>query len=277
MATVIGSRPIVRRYLLFIVLAGCGKSATVASTEPTAAPVVDQDPLDKAATLIVESLGKGDYDGLQAQTVQPLTHDLSRPEFDDLSAIVKWLGPLQQRTTKETDKSLGGGVRQYTMKFENAAELNLEVSLDAAGKVIGFRFSGDGYTEAERGVLSEPWREFKVYDFVYLDAEGNPLPKGAPLVGKRVDYEIVVGGIEAFVGEHHLTVEKIVVDADGKDVFREPIEFDVKFDEDAVGLPRGEIRGHLEVPGPGTWEMQLKIIDQNSHRDLEYKETFTTQ
>lgn len=239
--------------------------------------MVDQDPLDEAATLVVDTLRKGDYDGLHGQTVQPLTHDLSQTEFDDLAAIIQWLGPLQQRAPKGTDKSHGGGERKYAMQFDRGSELELQVSLDAGGKLIGFRFSGDGYTEAERGVLAEPWREFKVYDFVYLDADGNPVAKGVPLTGPRVDYELVVGGIEAFVGEHHLTVEKIVLDAQGKDVFHEPIEFDVKFAEDATGVPRGVVRGHVEVPGPGTWEIELKIIDRNSQRDLDYRETFTTQ
>jgi hypothetical protein len=118
-------------------------------------------------------------------------------------------------------------------------------------------------------VLAEPWREFKVYDFRYLDAEGNPLPEGAPIAGNRVDYEVVVGGIEAFIGEHHLTVRKMLLDASGKEIFREPVEFDAKFRADAMGIPRGEVRGYVEVPGPGKWQIKLAITDANSHRETE--------
>lgn len=225
--------------------------------------------------VLVSNLQSGDYEALAGHTVQPLTHDLSPEEFRDLSAIVQWLGHLDDHSATKTDDTYGGGQRWYALRFDKG-EVELEVSIDEDGKLVGFQFGGDGFTEAERGVLAEPWREFKVYDFVFLGEDGQPLPEDAPIAGNRVDYEIVVGGIEAVLGTHHLAVEKIVLDPGGKEVFHEPIEFDTKFDADAGGIPRGTVRGYLEVPGPGKWEMDLRITDKNAFRDVEYRQSFET-
>ena len=269
---------VTRRCIALFALLGasaCEKGAP--TTAPTqAAPQSDAHRCDVAATRLVESLQRGEFDVLAEHTADPLTHDLSRTEFDDLAAIVQWLGPMQSREVEKHDDTFGGGQRWYAMQFERGGALELEVSIDPKGKLVGFEFSGKGYTEAERGVLAEPWREFKVYDFHFLDADGNYVADGKPISGKRVDYEIVVGGIEALLGEHHLSVEKIVFDASGNTVFREPIEFDTKFDADAMGVPRGTVRGHVEVPGPGAWRIDLRITDENAHRDIEHEQAFET-
>lgn len=267
-------RPLLLPCLAVTLFAGCEKSPP--SVEPTAAVAQDEHACDKAATTLLTSLQSGDFDGLASSSADPLTHDMSKAEFDDLAAIVTWLGPLQSRAVERHDDTFGGGQRWFALQFENAAPLELEVSIDQAGKLVGFEFSGKGYTEAERGVLAEPWREFRVYGFHFLDADGNRVPEGEAVPGKRVDYEIVVGGIEALLGEHHLSVEKLVFDQGGNTVFREPIEFDTKFDEDAMGVPRGVVRGYVEVPGPGQWRIDLRITDENASRDIEYKTSFQT-
>ncbi|MGH1348586.1 MAG: hypothetical protein ACRBN8_43990 [Nannocystales bacterium] len=269
------TRTIATLALTAVTLMGCEKGT--ATAEPVAAAVAeDAHPCDEATTLLVTALQKGDFEGLATNTADPLTHDLSQAEFDDLSAIVQWLGPLHSRTVADHDDSFGGGVRSYAMQFDRGDAVELEVSIAAGGKLVGFEFAGKGYTEAERGVLAEPWREFKVYDFHFLDPDGNVLPEGAPIAGKKVDYEIVVGGIEALLGGHHLSVEKIVFDKAGTAVFREPIEFDTKFDADAMGVPRGSVRGYVEVPGPGQWKIDLRITDENAHRDIEHQQSFET-
>ena len=260
------------RIALILAALGCGKPKQTSTSE---APAASADPLDQAMVILVGNLQSGDYEALRGHTVQPLTHDLSAEEFHDLSAIVQWLGTLDHHDATKTDRSYGGGQRWYELSFEKGT-VELELSIDEGGKLIGFQFGGDGFTEAEHGVLAEPWREFKVYDFTFLDTGGSPLPEDAKIPGKRVDYEIVVGGIEAMLGEHHLTIEKIVLDPAGNEVFHEPIEFDAKFDADASGIPRGEVRGYLEVPGPGKWEMDLRITDNNAHRDIEYRHAFET-
>ena len=252
-----------------LVLGGCGK---VQSYVAPSVAVADSDPIDDAAVLLLGALARGDFDQLASHTADPLTHDMSRAEFDDLAKIVQWLGPLRSRSERSAETDVG--LRAYELQFERGAAVDLEVSIDPTGRLIGFVFSGKGYTEAERGVLAEPWREFKVYDFWLLDAEGNRLPKDTPVRGTRVEYEVIVGGIEALLGVHHLRVEKSVQDARGIDVFREPIEFDTTFDQDAMGVPRGTVRGFVEVPGPGTWTMDLRISDENAHRDIYHEHPF---
>ncbi|MCR9164018.1 MAG: hypothetical protein ACE37F_02045 [Nannocystaceae bacterium] len=248
------------------------------TTEPTAATApADEHPCDSAATVLLGTLQHGEFESLAEHTSDPLTHDLSRTEFEDLAAIVQWLGPLQSREVENTDDTFGGGQRWYALRFDKGSPVELEVSIAPSGKLVGFEFSGKGYAEAERGVLAEPWREFKVYDFHFLGDEGNRLPPGEPITGRRVDYEIVVGGIEAMLGAHHLSVEKLVLDGSGNTVFAEPIEFDTKFEEDAMGVPRGTVRGYVEVPGAGSWKMELRITDENAHRDIEYEQEFETK
>jgi hypothetical protein len=239
-------------------------------------PKASEDPIDAAMVMLLQNLLDGDYQALHGACVEPLTHDLTEAAFTDLSAVVNWLGNVQKYEVMTTDMSHGGGERWYELEFEKGGRVELLVSIDQAGKLIGFEFQGPGYKEAEQGAIAEQWREFKVYDFTYLDADGNPLPEGAPIPGNRVEYEIIVGGIEALIGGHHLTIEKIVYDAEGKEVFHEPIEYDAKFAANAEGIPRGVVRGHLEVPGAGKWEMDLKITDRNAHRDIDYRHAFET-
>jgi hypothetical protein len=255
-------------------LAACEKNDPSTNTPAQAARPAD--PLDAAMVLLIGKLAAGDYTGLKEHSVGALSHDLSEAEFADLSAIVGWLGDLQHKSTTRTDKTHGGGQRWYALQFARGGPLELEISLDASNKLIGFRFDGEGYADAEHGVLAEQWREFKVYDFHYLDANGEYLPPGAPIPGNRVAYELIVGGIEAFVGEHHIKIEKIVFDSSGKEVFHEPIEFDTKFAADACGIPGGVVRGHLEVPGPGKWEMDLIVTDEHAMRDIDYRHKFET-
>ncbi len=256
-------------------LAALGCTRSPGYVRPTVS-VPEAAPEDDAATFLLEALERGNYDALAARTSDPLTSDLSKPEFDDLAAIVQWLGPLKSQDAAEMDEERHN-TRAYTLQFERGAAVHLEVSVDATGQLIGFVFSGDGYTEAERGVLAEPWREFKVYDFHLLDADGGRLPEGSAVAGTRVEYEVIVGGIEALLGAHHLRVEKTVLDAGGTPVFREPIEFDTTFDQDAMGVPRGTVRGHVEVPSAGRWTMKLVISDENAHRAIEHEHAFETQ
>ncbi|MCR9163752.1 MAG: hypothetical protein ACE37F_16475 [Nannocystaceae bacterium] len=255
---------------LAVALPGCGKVRSY--TEPTVA-VPEADPLDEAATLLLDSLARGRYDALASRTSEPLTSDMSRAEFDDLAAIVQWLGPLRSRTVDE-DAVVEHGARSYVLRFDRGGDVDLEVFIDATGQLTGFEFSGKGFVEAERGVLAEPWREFRVYDFHRLAADGSRLGSDEPATTNRVEYELVVGGIEAVLGVHHLRVEKTLLDAGGSPVLREPIEFDTTFDQDAMGVPRGVVRGHVEVPGPGRWTLQLVISDENAHRAIEHEHIF---
>lgn len=254
-------------------IGGCGK---VQSYIKPSVAVPDTEPVDDALTLLLTTLASGDFEGLASHTAEPLADDLSRAEFEDLAAIVQWLGPLKFSSAREPDARDEGGRRSYALQFERASGVDLEISIDPMARIVGFAFSGSGYTEAERGVLAEPWREFKVYDFQLLDADGKPLPKNAPVLGTHINYVVAVGGIEALLGRHHLRVEKMVRDAAGSYVFREPIEFDTTFDEDALGIPRGTVRGFVEVPGAGKWTMELSLSDENAQRTVNHEHSFET-
>jgi hypothetical protein len=260
---------------LLLAPSACGKGAPPPTVEPTAQAELDS--LDSAMSSLLTHLARGDYDGLVASTSEPLTTDLSAEAFTDLSEIVVWFGPLRSFQETETDRTHGGGERWYDLQFERGGPVRLWVAIEQDGSLVGFRFSGDGFTEAERASIAEEWRHFKVYDFSYLGAEGERLAEGQPIVGNRVEYELVVGGLEAFIGEHHIAVVKTVLDDQGKEVFVEPIGYDASFSANAEGIPRGVVRGYLEVPGPGSYHMKLKVTDRNSARTIDYERPFAVE
>jgi hypothetical protein len=241
------------------------------SNAPEAA--VPADPIDAATDMLVTKLQAGDRDGLLEQSVSPLVEDLSPLAFEDISKTVAWLGYMSSKTARSDVPIEGGTRRSYSMEFEKGDEVTLEVSV-VDGKVMGFHFAGDDFFKAEHGVIADQFRQFKVYDFWFEDGEGNRLTDVESLPGPTIRYRLVVGGMEAFGGKHHIGVEKMLQDSSGKELFKEPVAYDTEFKENAEGIPRGEIGGDLDVPGPGEYELVLLLEDDIAAIDAEYRTRF---
>src|SRR5690606_25920089 len=168
----------------------------------------------------------------------------------------------------------GGGTRRtYQITFEKE-QVTLETVVLADGKIMGFTFSGDGFYRAEHGVIADEFREFKVYDFHWTTEAGYKVCVSLPRPDGHVASLLVVGGIEAFAGKHHARAEKMVVDGKGKELFREPIEYDVAFEANAEGIPRGELTGEFDVPAVGNYELVLKLRDDVAVVEMEYRVPF---
>lgn len=264
LACVVGSSP------------ACNKSE--ASTNAPEAKAAPSDPVEATVDDLVTKLGAGDYEAMKKITVEPLTTDLSPAAYEDLSKIVAWLGYVDAKTKVEDDVPLeGGGTRRtYRIEFEKE-EVTLETSVMPGGKVMGFHFTGDGFYRAEHGVIADQFQTFKVYDFHWVEPDGTKVAAETPRTGKTINYHLVIGGIEAFAGKHHVAVSKMLHDDAGKELLVEPIEYDVKFSENAEGIPRGEMTGEFDVPGPGTYELVLNLRDDVAVIETEYKVTFTVK
>lgn len=230
------------------------------------------DPFEATARRFLESLGSGDYGETIGMTASPLSKELSKAAYDDLSKIVAFLGEPEAMEVKEKKPVQGGQYRRYMLKFETGlVEYEVTVEYDA---IVGFHLMGPGFDEAEHGVIAEQFREFKVYDFKWNLDDGTENPGGEVYSTNRIDWQIFVGGIEAMGGEHHITIEKICLDESGKELFHEPIEYDVKFEANAEGIPTGHVDGYLEVPGPGKYTLEIRLKDNIAVAEIDHKVDF---
>jgi hypothetical protein len=253
----------------------CQKETSDLSQAPSAdsAPA---DAVDQAADKLIAALGAKDDGAIKELASGPLATDMSAEAFHDMHIIVEWLGYVKSKRQIQEDIPVqeGGVRRTYIVEFEKE-EVILEVTVLEDGQVMGFHFSGDGFYRAEHGVIADEFRVFKVYDFHWVDPQGSEHLPGDAIVGTHVAYHVVVGGIEAFGGKHHIAVKKMVRDAKGNEIFVEPIEYDVKFAANAEGIPRGDMSGEFDVPGPGDYELVLTLRDDIAVVEVEHRVPFT--
>jgi hypothetical protein len=260
--------------ILLVALPGCNKDgASNSPAQGDSSAAVD--PVEASIDKLLATLAGDDYDAMVELAAGQLKEDMSREAFKDMHTIVEWLGYVKSKRTTQDDMPVqeGGVRRTYIIEFEKE-EVVLEATVLDDGHIMGFHFSGDGFYRAEHGVIADEYRVFKVYDFHWTDAEGNKHAPDEPIVGNHVAYHLVVGGIEAFGGKHHIRVKKMVKDAKGNEIFVEPIEYDVKFAENAEGIPRGEMSGEFDVPGPGKYELVLNLRDDVAVVDVDHTVPF---
>ncbi len=225
--------------------------------------------------VLVDKFQHDDRGGLLAVALEDLNDELTPTAFEDIAKVIKWLGPLQEVLEDEVDEQAAGSRYTYELHFEKGV-VHLSVTMLASGELVNFHFEGDDFIAAEHGALDDRYAKFKIYDFKWVDELGNQNPNGNTLKAGRIDYRIIVGGLEAELGEHHLTFEKIVTDRGGSELVHEPIEFDRKFETNAEGIPRARLHMFVNLPevAPGEYDLTLKISDNLSGSELEHKEHF---
>lgn len=253
----------------------CNKNGGDSSSAPQgdSAPA---DPTEAAVDKLIATLAGDDFAAMTELAAGALKVDMSAEAFKDLHSIVSWLGYVKSKRQiqDEMPVSEGGVRRTYIVEFEKET-VNLEVTILDDGHILGFHFTGDGFYRAEHGVIADQFREFKVYDFHWVDPEGGEHLPGVVIEGTHCAYHLVVGGIEAFGGKHHIAVKKMVHDVQDREIFVEPIEYDVKFVENAEGIPRGDMTGEFDVPAPGKYELVLTLRDDVAVIDVEHRVPFT--
>jgi hypothetical protein len=228
-----------------------------------------------APWLLVEHFQEDHFKDLLDECLEDLHEDLTPVAFEEIALVLKWLGPLEEVIEDEADEQPAGSHYTYELQFKKGL-VHLAVTLLASGELVNFHFTGEDFIAAEHGALEDGYAQFKVYDFQWTDELGNKNPKGNVLRGGRLDYRIVLGGIEAELGEHHLSFEKIVVGTSGQELVHEPVEFDQRFEQNAEGIPRARLQMFvlLEDAEAGEYDLVLKVSDNISGEVLEHKEHF---
>ena len=261
--------------LAALLLPACKKDGAETEAPDGGGEVVKQDveDPDEAAQMIIESLSHADIKEILAIAGEPLDEELTPEAFEDYVKVIQWLGDVKDLHEDANYDSDAAKQRDYYIEFEKG-EVHLRVTIIPGVGLIGFKFEGDDFIRAEHGALEDNYAQFKVYDFRFLDDHGDKNPEGDRVHTGRIDYLLIVGGLEAKTGEHHINVEKIVLDADGKPIYDEPIEFDLQFEENAEGIPRGMVKGFVQVDNPGRYTIELVVRDNVSGQEIDYKHDF---
>lgn len=224
---------------------------------------------DQMVEAIVAAMQTNDREWVMSFTTDPLSDELSEEAFNDFAKVIQWLGELEDYHVEVNNDQLVALQRDYLLDFEKGqVKLHITAYPDGGG-LVGFRFSGDTFIRAEHGALDDHYTKFKVYDFSFLDdsretIDGDSVPAG------QVNYQVVVGGLEAKEGEHHVIMEKIVFNDGGKEIYHEPVEMDLRFEQNAEGIPRGIVRGFVYINEAGHYDIDLKIRDNVAGEEIDY-------
>lgn len=259
---------------LLLAPTGCEKrGGSKGTSSPSAATTVkkgDQiDDPDQMVEAIVAAMQTDDRDWILSFSTEPLTDELSQEAFNDFAAVIQWLGEFKDYHVEVNNDQLVALQRDYLLSFEKGdVKLHVTAYPDGGG-LVGFKFEGDTFVRAEHGALDDHYAKFKVYDFSFMDSarafiEGDTVPAG------QVNYQVIIGGLEAKEGEHHVTMEKIVFNDGGSEVYHEPVEMDLRFEENAEGIPRGVVRGFVYIDDPGHYDIDLKIRDNIANEEVDY-------
>lgn len=268
--------PLVIAATMILASSACNKSKGDSSVGPGHKHATDHVmDYEGAPWLLVEHFQGDHLDELLDFCLEDLHEDLTPVAFEEIGTVLRWLGPLEEVIEDVVDEQPAGSHYTYELQFKKGL-VHLGITMLSTGELVNFHFTGEDFIAAEHGALEDGYAQFKVYDFRWTDELGNNSPKGHVHHAGRLDYRIVVGGIEAQVGEHHLTFEKIVVGKSGQELVHEPIEFDQRFEENAEGIPRARLQMFvlLENAEPGEYDLILKVTDNLSGEELEHKEHF---
>lgn len=260
--------------LVFVATALACDGGSAATTSPDGGQAA-QDPFDADARRFLASLGEGDYGDAIGRTASPLSAELTKAEFDALSEVVAGLGEIQRLEIKEKKPVQGGQYRRYMVQFEQGL-VEYEVTMEY-GAVIGFNLVGPGFENARNGVLADQFAEFKVYEFEWRLEDGTENPGGEVFATPRVDWQLLVGGLAAAEGQHRLRVSVMLLGEDGKALFKDPIGYDVSFPANEQGVPTGNVDGHLEAPGPGTYTVKIHLEDTVAGAGIDHEADFEVE
>jgi hypothetical protein len=229
-----------------------------------------------APHFLIHAFQNNDRDWILEHSLEDLGEELSGEVFGDLAKVLSWLGELKEVMEIDDNVQVAGSSFLYECHFEKGSHVLLTVTTLASGELVSFHFEGEDFLAAEHGALDDRYTTFKVYDLKFTNELGKEADSGHKIAGSRIDYQIIVGGLNAELGEHHLSFEKIVVDKSGGEVLHEPVEFDKKFEESPEGIPRAKIQMFLQLDDAplGEYDLVLKIRDNVSGQELEHKEHF---
>lgn len=227
--------------------------------------------LDHAVDEIVSGLG--DCDKARVAKVAHSGMDVGLDsKFDAMCETVQWFGPLKSRKQTSIAVSTGQSQGSYALAFENG-ELTLDVSVEG-DEIVAFKFAGEAWLEAQRAVHAAAFSEFKVYEFEWRDADGNPNAEGGQYPPGGVPWWLKLGGLAAKGGKHVIGIKLRVRGADGKVMIEDPkfevVEIDAEPGEQSIVA---ELHATTQIPDTGTFHLEFDLRDEISGKEASYSQS----
>lgn len=235
----------------------------------SATPEDAQDPIDSLALALLDALEDSDRDALAQVCAAKLASELGERDLSVFARTLHWLG--RPTLSAEGEEAVVGGVnRRYTVAFEHG-EVGLELTV-VDGKVEGFSLEEARWEALVERALEVDTGSLRIASFHFVGAEGEPLE--APTDPGQIAYSLSLEGLDSQLREHHVTIDKSVVDAEGREVYRQREPDEIRFPQAESGSAGGRITGELGVPGPGSYTLKLKIVDLVAGQDMTHEVAF---
>lgn len=245
----------------------CDKSGS------TQAPADGADASDRLTNKLLAELAIGDRDAALALCNPSLAADLDEREVAILARTLAWLGPVEALERESEEPVAEGRRRHYLARF-GAGEVGLSVTVVGA-KFEGFAFDAGPWTTLVDRAAEAAAGSLRVTGFHFLDAGGKAIDD--PLDPASIPYELVIEGLDAQLREHHAVIAKSVFDAEGHEVYRQSEDDDIRFPQAETGASGGRITGTVAVPGPGRYELELKIRDLVGAQAMTHRVSFAIE
>lgn len=230
-----------------------------------------EEPPKQIATEVTRALANQDALAWGELAAPSLLEAMTANEFRRLGDTLGELGELQSASLLQDTQAEGKRVTQHRLVFaQGEARLNLTYD---RGRVAGLLYEGEAVDQARQRAMQRAVRTFKVQKFVWLLDEATPNPNGNRFLhGVEAGLGIVVAGLAAQEGEHHVVIDLVVKDPSGRVVYREPGFFEHRFAVSAQGVPWASLYSPLLPPRVGEYDLELTIKDMVGERELVHTE-----
>lgn len=244
----------------------------LACDKPTTPPPEQgDDEVDRTAKALLMQLQLGDHAELVEQFPAEVTAHLDERDTVVIARTLAWLGTWSEFVRAGEQPVVDGVERRYAVTLERG-EIELTVTV-VDGKLAGFAFAEPLWTAHVDSAAEAAAGSMRVSQFRYVDRKGKPTT--GPLDPAAINYELVLEGLGAMLREHHVIVHKAVFDGDGKQVYRQPHDDEVRFSQAETGASGGRISGTVAVPGPGSYVLELDIRDVAGSQSLTHRVPFS--
>jgi hypothetical protein len=229
-----------------------------------------EDSVDTLTRDLLAAIAEGERERAQSLSAATLSTELDERTVATVGRTLTWLGPIQSLAQTSETPVAGGVERHYRVGFERD-ELTLTITV-VGGKVEGFEFDPDQWEAADDRATEAAAGSLRIAQFGFLGPEGELLP--GPADPGNVSYSVALEGLDAQLREHHVTIAKLVVDAEGNQVYKQRDPDEIRFPQAETGSDGGTITGAVAVPGPGSYELELRVTDLVAGKSLEHRVPF---
>jgi hypothetical protein len=247
--------------LLLAPTLACDKTAS-----DTKAPV-GEDSVDGLTRELLDALADGDRERAQSLATPTLALALDEREVAVVGRTLEWLGPITSLSRRDETPVSGGVERHYRVGFEHG---ELTLTITAFGdKLEGFAFDPGQWEALSERATQAAAGSLRIARFELVGPDGQPLT--GPLDRSAIRYSLALEGLDAQLREHHVVIAKHVFDADGRVVYQQREDDDIRFPQAETGSNGGTITGSVAVPKPGRYELELKISDLVGAKSLVHR------